>query len=75
MHAIAKFPLPTKLGEIHRIDGPDGAVAYVKRIVRGEYTLRREGVKDHCRFGDAAHIREDIAYFMEGGGLPRGSMW
>jgi hypothetical protein len=59
--------------EIH---GPNDSKAFLKKCSSGrDWHLRKEGIKDHSRFGNAAHIREDIEHFLITGSLPRGEMF
>lgn len=68
--------LPTKKDGDVRINGPNGEVAFLKKCSSGkDWHLRVDGIRDHSRFGDAEHIREDITHFQDNGCLPRGERW
>lgn len=62
-----------------RKDGEEIAVTAhftVKRVTSGVYTLKDARYRRHCRFGNAAEIRQDIAHALTYDVLPRAkSTW
>lgn len=65
--------LPHNRGERITITATTGATATISRATHSRaYVLRRDGCRDHCRFGDAGEIRQDVAHFLQCGHLPIG---
>lgn len=66
--------IPQKVGDApQKIDGPAGEVAFVKKINKSTWHLRKEGSANHSRFGNMREIMADIEHFKLCGNLPRSS--
>lgn len=56
-----------------QIEGFGGAVAFLKKIERNTWHLRKQGAANHSRFGNMREIMSDIEHFKLCGSLPRSS--
>jgi hypothetical protein len=69
---MSHIPLPAKINDVVEFQA-HGETLTVKKKGAGEYVAYLgEKPRGHARWGNAEEIREDIAYFLDIGALPRG---